>query len=345
VKPVVVVGAGIVGASIAYHLSSAGVPVTVIGRDAGVTASSFAWIGGPGGDWPGGAADLSGLVLGDWRRLERQVPSVGVRWTGSLRWPVPSEHTAPGLVGPQVVASLEPHLRTFPEKAIHAPADGGVDPAVAARQLLLAAQILGARIRYGVTVRRVRADGVESSAGFQPAAATVLAAGAGTAALARQIADPDHQHTARQPWNETSTASRIGRTDPALLVSVRTRQAGLVRGIVATPQLEVREVRERKLLVAAQITDASSWAEHRETAHRAVRTLRWTFGDGDLVGWRVGTRPMPTGGPVIGRLTPHTYVAVMHSAVCLAPSVGRLVASEIVSGAPAPQLTRCRPAR
>ena len=47
----VVVGAGIVGASVAYHTARAGAVVTLIdaGRPgAGVTADSFAWIGASG---------------------------------------------------------------------------------------------------------------------------------------------------------------------------------------------------------------------------------------------------------------------------------------------------------
>ena len=44
---VVVVGAGIVGATIAYHLASAGSAVAIVERSqpaSGVTARSFAWI-------------------------------------------------------------------------------------------------------------------------------------------------------------------------------------------------------------------------------------------------------------------------------------------------------------
>ena len=46
-----VVGAGIVGASVAYHAARAGAVVTLVdaGRPgAGVTADSFAWIGASG---------------------------------------------------------------------------------------------------------------------------------------------------------------------------------------------------------------------------------------------------------------------------------------------------------
>jgi len=50
-RDLVVVGAGIVGASVAYHAARAGAVVTLVdaGRPgAGVTADSFAWIGASG---------------------------------------------------------------------------------------------------------------------------------------------------------------------------------------------------------------------------------------------------------------------------------------------------------
>ncbi|WP_225097642.1 FAD-dependent oxidoreductase [Streptomyces sp. CoH27] len=78
-----VVGAGMLGASVAYHPAGRKVPVTLVERaarpGAGVTGDSFAWIGGAGGHWPGGAAGLRGSVLADWRRLEAKLPRVRVR--------------------------------------------------------------------------------------------------------------------------------------------------------------------------------------------------------------------------------------------------------------------------
>lgn len=46
-KHMIVVGAGIMGASIAYHLASRGIKVTVIDKNhqaSGATGSSFGWI-------------------------------------------------------------------------------------------------------------------------------------------------------------------------------------------------------------------------------------------------------------------------------------------------------------
>ncbi|MGW5548286.1 FAD-dependent oxidoreductase, partial [Streptomyces sp. NPDC003998] len=101
---VAVVGAGIVGSSVAYHLARQGVPVTLLDQGpspaTGVTGDCFAWIGGCGGDWPGGAQDLRGSVVADYRRLESELPDVTVRWTGSLGWyDVHARHHTP--VGPR----------------------------------------------------------------------------------------------------------------------------------------------------------------------------------------------------------------------------------------------------
>lgn len=76
---VVVVGAGIVGASVASHLTCRGASVTLIDQAsmpaADVTGGSFAWIGDTGGDWPGGAEDLRPSVRADHRRLTADVPA------------------------------------------------------------------------------------------------------------------------------------------------------------------------------------------------------------------------------------------------------------------------------
>ena len=54
---------------------------------------------------------------------------------------------------------------------------------------------------------------------------------------------------------------------------------------------------------------------------------------------------MPADGePIVGTVVevPRLYVAVLHSAVTLAPAVGRLVALELVDGTVEPALAGCR---
>jgi glycine/D-amino acid oxidase-like deaminating enzyme len=341
VVDVVVVGAGIVGASVAYHLVRRGAAVTLLDRGpapaGGATGASFAWIGEHGGDWPGGAADLRGSVLADHRRLAAEVPGTEVRWTGSLTWPDTSVPLGPGqrVLGRREIAELEPLLRTPPERAVYTPTDGGVDPHRMTEALVDAARARGARVVYGAAVTGLRTaggrvTGVDTTTGHHPAATVVLANGADVNALC-----------------EPAGARLPVAASPALGLRVAA-PPGLVRTILATPEFEAREDRDGHLLMTAPYRDGFSGAELRAHARHAVAGLRAAFrdlGPVRLLEHRVGRRPMPEGGPLVGRVASagNVYVTVMHSAVTLAPTVGRLVAEELTTGEPAAGLVRCRP--
>lgn len=192
----VVVGAGIIGASITYYLASRGAPVTLIDQASspakGVTGNSFGWFsGGTGGDWPGGAKDLCSSVLTDYRRLDAEVPELSVRWSGSLVGTDTSVRISNGtqlIEGQQwiekdEIALLEPNLQKVPERAIYTPTDGGIDPVDATQALISAARTYGAEIVFdsGVaTLKQVdgHVDGVLAEDKFYPAETVILAAAA-----------------------------------------------------------------------------------------------------------------------------------------------------------------------
>ncbi len=355
---VVVVGAGVVGSSVAYHLARAGAAVTLVERAAfpatGVTAASFAWVGDRGGDWPGGAADLRPYVRGDHQRLAAEVPGVRLSWTGSLSWPARTPGPGQDVVGSEEIAALEPRLRDGPQWALWTPTDGAVDPVALTTALVADARRLGVRVvRAAVTGRSghdglkhdglkhdglkhdglkhdgLKHDGLEHD-GLEHdelehgkakigagADVVVLANGTGVPAVAAAY----------------GVRVAVGRS-PAVLIRA-TAPPGLVRTIVATDEFEVREARPGHLLMTSSLPPGVA-AERVGAAFRADVRLR---------GWAVGVRPMPPDGPLIGPITPdgRVWMAVMHSAVTLAPTVGRLVAEELVSGRPAPELRRCRP--
>jgi glycine/D-amino acid oxidase-like deaminating enzyme len=344
---VVVVGAGIVGSSVAYHLARRGVSVTLLDQGpspaTGVTGDSFAWIGNAGGHWPGGAQDLQASVLTDYRRLEAELPDVAVRRSGSLTWTDASAHggqdTPPGpgryMIDRSDIAALEPHLQNPPEQAIHTPSDAGVDPTALTRALVDAARAHGATVIHGAAVASLkltgsRAVGVLSSAGFHPAETVVLAAGTNVA----KLSEPLH-------LDLPITAS------PACLLRL-TAPPGLVRTIVNAPNFEAREVRDGQLLLTVPHVPGASAAALEQAARHAHHRLRTMFSGGAAsrwVGYRIGRRPMPAHGPIVGYPTHNksVYITVMHSAITLAPTVGRLVAEELVSGSPSPELRRCCP--
>ena len=327
---VTVIGAGVVGASAAYHLARAGVAVTLVdtapGPASGVTGGSFAWIGNRGGGWPDRARDLPASVLDDFRRLEAEVPGFSVRWTGSLAW-APGAVAAPRpgqfVVGVSDVAELEPGWREPPEQVLYTPSDGGVDPVAMVVALIDAARGYGAEVVYGASASRPgRRSGV------------VLAAGAATGALCRRM-------------GVEAEVERVTGTSPACLLRVAAPPC-VVRTIVAGPPFEVREVRGGELLMTIPYTAGQPDEAVRRNARQAVEQLRSVFdgaSDCRLLGHQVSERPMPAEGPVVGFLDSDrsVYVAVMHSAITLAPTVGRLIAEEIVTGKTPDELRLCAP--
>jgi glycine/D-amino acid oxidase-like deaminating enzyme len=329
----VVVGAGIVGASVAYHAARAGAEVILVDAarpGAGVTADSFAWIGASGVRI-GLAAGLRSAATKEYRRLEAELPGLPVRWSGSLSWGAAdtSAEAGPGqeIVDAATAVGLEPALRQPPEWAVWAPGDGAVDPVGVTERLVAGARDHGGLVHVDTPVTAVRRNtsghvvGVETTAGPLPGRTVVLAAGVATAALMAglDVSVPVHP-------------------SPAPLFRFRA-PAGLVHTVVHNQDFDLRQVAADRLIAAA------------DSPGPTLDAIRSTFRGAasvELLGRRVGARPMPADGePIIGPVSevPGVYLAVMHAAVTLAPVVGRLVAQELVDGSVESALAGCRPER
>ncbi|MGY1609459.1 NAD(P)/FAD-dependent oxidoreductase [Geodermatophilus sp. SYSU D00700] len=344
---VIVVGAGIVGASVAFSAARLGAAVTVVDKalpGSGATAESFAWIGASG-IGAGPAAALRRAATREYRRLEAEVPGVRVRWTGSLSWsgttaadaalPDPAEQR---LVTAAEVAGIEPGLRRPPARAVHVPGDGAVDPVAVTEALVQAARGRGAEVRVGTAVTAVRRAsgrvvGVDTSAGALPADTVVLATGADVPVLCAPLG-------ADVPVTPS----------PALLVRFTAPRA-VVRTLVAAPEVEVRHAADGTLLAAVGYDGEVTHADLARVGRRTLDRVTSAFSGADgvrVLSVRIGWRPMPADGePVVGPLpgAGGLYLAVMHSAVTLAPVVGRLAAAEIVTAVDEADLRGCRPAR
>lgn len=87
---IVVVGAGITGASIAYHLVKRGAKVVIVDAvrpGSGATEKSFGWINATFSKRPRAYFDLNQLGLAGWRRLEIELGGeLKVQWGGSVAW-------------------------------------------------------------------------------------------------------------------------------------------------------------------------------------------------------------------------------------------------------------------
>ena len=347
---VVIVGAGIVGATVAYHLASAGAAVTIVDRSrpaSGVTARSFAWINVVHGNTPD-LARLRAPAIADYRRLEQELNgALAIDWNGALAWtgdPAASErlvaeHTAWGydvvLVERDEIRRLEPRLAAPPLVAAFAPNVGALDPVAATRTLVRAAMESGARLVSGTVVKRLastdgRVNGVVLPSGAIEADVVVLAAGTDSPALCADIGF------------ELPVAS-----SPATL-SRFAGPRGLVGRVVSGPDLEIRQDSAGRLFVSDYYVEGES-PDERAAATLALIRQRFRGADTvETVDARVGWRPMPADGmPIVGFTpdAPGLYLAVMHAGVVMAPVVGRLATDEIVAGNEAEELSTCSVSR
>jgi glycine/D-amino acid oxidase-like deaminating enzyme len=275
--------------------------------------------------------------MNEWRRLEHEVPNLSVAWIGSLLWELPPEplrrfqagHAAWGYdirtVERAEVRRIEPYLADPPELALHAPAEGAIEPLAATRALLAAAQALGATVVVNNPVRSLklrggRVTGVETNAGLLDADEIVIAAGLGTADLV-VTAGVDLPITA----------------SPALLVRTRPH-AKRLNGLVMSPAMQLRQTPEGRLVAAVNFENVGADADRREAVAAAFATIRGMIvSDASLLleSYVVARRPIPKDGfPVVGRAAgiSRLYVAVMHSGITLAPAIGRFVTDEILAG-------------
>ena len=280
-----VVGAGIVGASVAYHAARAGAVVTLVDArrpGTGVTADSFAWIGASGVR-TGPAAALRATATEQYRRLEAELPGLPVTWSGSLSWGATdgAPEAGPGreIVDAATVATLEPTLRQPPEWAVWAPGDGAVDPVGVTERLVAGARAHGARVRPDTPVTAVRRDAAVGLSGSrQP-----------------QGPSPMRLWCSRPEWPRPRCARRSAYASRS--TRSRRRSSGSAHRPVwsapwSTQDFDLRQVATDRLLAAA------------DSPERTLAAVRSTFrgaANVELLSTRVGVRPMPADGePIVG---------------------------------------------
>ncbi|SHK01660.1 Glycine/D-amino acid oxidase [Aureimonas altamirensis DSM 21988] len=367
----IVVGAGVIGSSVAYRLAQGGAQVTLVEADrvgGGTSCVSYAWVNAcekltshsyyklnyagrqaheaildefespawyhrPGVlQWQHAEAEAGGRDDNDPLDKYRQL----------VEWGYPAE-----LIDARDVRELEPQINADAignAPVIHYPQDGWLDPTLYAGSLTEAAMV-----RHGLTLVRGKVAGlvVESGrcTGVRLDDGSVLGADAVINCSGRWSNETVGEGAPHVPL--APTVGLIAYTAPAGI--------GLRRAL-RTPLVNMRPDGAGRLLLRSNELDqlvgnhdapALDHPQALELLRRAEATVPALASVG-IEAVRIAIRPIPQDsysavGPVpnLGNY----WVAVTHSGVTLGAFIGEALADEVLNGRPRPELDDFRPAR
>ena len=359
---VAVVGAGILGAAIAWSLGRRGVNVTLIDKGQpghGASSHSFAWINA-GAKEPIGYHNLNRRSLEMWPRFAAAIgddgdpDSVGLRWGGKVSWesdPMAAEGLQARvrqlqlwgyptrLIDVAELRELEPSLDVGPVVAAeYSPNEGQVEPQMVVDACLRRLREMGQEIVSGTEILGFEQDaagrvrGLITQSGSRTLDTVVIAAGTETTRVAAMAG-------VNVPQAESPGVVIRTNPLPPLLRKVPVIYAPALGD--GRREIHLRQCADGRLMIGEG--DQESLAEDDSQSHAnelLARARRYLAGlDGaTAVPVPVGWRPMPLDGyPVLGFTSeaPNLYVALTHSGVTLAPALSQLAAQEICDGTPA----------
>jgi glycine/D-amino acid oxidase-like deaminating enzyme len=362
-RNVVVIGAGVVGASVGYALSILGAGVTILDAAfpaAGTTSNSFAWANA-NEKTPRSYFELNLAGLREHHRLSAELGGNGFHHSGNLEIASTAERRAylrqkverlrdwgyaAGLVDHAEAEALAPDLRLAePDTTEYAffPDEGWVAGTVLVAELLHEVRRNGGKTLFprrasaldvwNGAVRGVIADGISI-----PADAVVDCAGPSAGDVLEPLGLRISRH--RSPGllvitnDVASTLDRIVHLD-----DVHLRPDGAGRYRLGTVDID------EQLLPDGSVSPEPGWPD--DILRRAARTFP-ALGNARIEARRLGWRPMPGDRlSAVGSISGLAgyYVIFTHSGITLGPVLGKLVASELTTGQPRPELEPFRPDR
>ena len=366
----VVVGAGIIGATVAFRLAQRGAAVTLVERGlpgAGTSGTSFAWANASSKEpYPYFALNAAG-VAGHARLATELGDAPWLLPTGNLEWEIEAigaerlTMRAARLadwgyrvqrLSAQEVARLEPDLvlGDGAPDVVYYPDESCIYPSLYLACVLRAAREHGATLRLhesvtGIATSGGRVSGVALQSGTMlPADVVLSCCGRWTPEILQSVGIELPLVSPATPGSE------------AVGLLVRTGAvAADVRRAIHPPGLAIRPDGGGRLLIHGDAFDrvvaaGSPEAAAPAAAARLVETVRpfvRYMDDARVDSAAIGIRPIPADGVSVAGWVPAVdglYVIVTHSGVTLAPILAELATGE-VHGSVEPLLAWFRPAR
>ena len=357
---VVVVGAGIVGASIAYRIAARGYAVTLIDKaspGSGASSHSFAWINA-GLKAPLAYHNLNRRSMDMWEQFAARIAddgdsaSVGLRWGGKVSWVTERDGAErlqsevrqmqawgypSRIISVAELRELEPSLAVDGAAAAeYSENEAQVEPQMVVDACVRRLSELGGTVLTNTEVVELSQsdDGsvraVETTSGEIECDIVALAAGTDVTPLAAMAGVHVPQYRSPGVVIRTNPLPRALQNVPVIYApaSADGRQ-----------EIHIRQCADGRMMIGEGTQESLAEDDSQEHADdlldRARRFLPALDG-ARAVAVPVGWRPMPLDGyPIMGftQEAPNLYIALTHSGVTLAPLISQLSMLEICDGA------------
>lgn len=367
-EKIIVVGAGIIGTTIAYELSKAGAKVTLIDKKfpgAQASGNSFSWINATYPKLPYNYNLLSQLGIEAYKSLSKEV-NLKIKWSGSLEWFENDNNESDAFKKLNKLLSFEKYTpveiikdneaRTLEsnivfskgKKIIYSKSDGAIDTDAAISELINEIKKMGGNILFpceykSSNVSMGRLLSVNTSIGEIQATKIIFAGGIDSNSLIKKkvLKEPTPGIIMKsKPFRNTINRMIVG---PGIHLHQQND------GVIYFGEQDGAPASHYNRLVNRPNSFPDTYKkQHIQNMLNKTMNFVNDISDLEIEKISVGWRPLPLDGlPVIGWLSGQkdSYIATMHSGISLGAIVGKLVTQEVLYGSDSRLLKDFRPAR